>query len=220
MHRVFGTKTNWSVSVIGVKKQLTTSSLYCFSNLSSSLLSGFITVVIGIVLVDKREISYWSIAVNAIGIVQSLFNPISNSLYPHIINGRDLCFAYRLGLISVPFLAIGTALFVLLSDFIVVILGGAGYEPASEVLIWLSPVLPISFYGIFIGWPILGALGQVRKLTMSTIIAGLTNVALMGVVVVFDIPSLFLVCCIRCLVEAELLFLRAGALYFYLKRLY
>lgn len=217
MRKTFDVTTDWK-AIGGVFKQLRMSALYCFSCLSSSLFSGFITVTIGIVLPDKTDVAYWSLAITAITAVQMLYSPIADSLYPHIINGRDLGFAYRLGLIAAPFLLVGTALFVCLSDFIVAVLGGPEYAPAARILVWLSPILPISFYGIFIGWPILGAIGEVKLLTMSTVISGLTNFILMSALILFNISSMVLVCAIRCFVEFLMLVLRVCMLYITLKK--
>ena len=208
MRREFDVTTNWR-TLGGVFDQLRMSSLYCFSNLSSSLFSGFITVMMGIILPDKTQVAYWSLAITAITAVQMLYSPIADSLYPHMINGRDLRFAYRLGLIAAPILVVGTALFIFLADFIVAVLGGPEYAPAARILVWLSPILPMSFYGIFIGWPILGAIGQVKLLTLSTVISGMTNVVLMSSLALFDISSMVLICAIRCFVEFLMLALRA-----------
>lgn len=212
MRKTFDVTTDWK-AIGGVFKQLRMSSLYCFSNLSSSLFSGFITVMIGVILPDKTQVAYWSLAITAVTAVQMLYSPIADSLYPHMINGKDLRFAYRLGLVAAPVLAIGTALFIFLADFIVAILGGPEYRPAARILIWLSPILPMSFYGIFIGWPILGALGQVKLLTLSTVVSGLTNVVLMSSLALLNISSMALVCAIRCFVELLMLVLRAAFLY-------
>lgn len=217
MRREFGVTTDWG-ALAGIWRQIRTSSLYCFSNISSALFSGFTTVVIGLVLTDKTELAYWSLGITAIGVVQSLYGPIANSLYPHMINGRDLGFAYRLGLAAAPALAVGTTLFIVLADFIVAVLGGEGYEPAAKVLVWLSPLLPLSFYGIFIGWPILGALGYVKRLTLSTVFAAITNVVLMSTLVLIGNAPLMLVCAVRCLVEVVMVGLRAASLFSVLRK--
>ena len=216
MNKMFSINTDWSAT-FGIVKQLKNSSMYCLSELSGSLFSGFITIMIGIIFDDKNEVSYWSIAITVIGAVQALYSPITNSLYPHMINCRDLRFALRLGVICAPILIIGTILFIVLSDFIVSIIGGAEYAPAAKVLVWLSPILPVSFYSIFIGWPILGALGQVKKLTMSVFVSGFVNVFLICIIASLNVSSLAVICFIRCLIECLLLVLRIFALYGCLK---
>lgn len=208
---------NWKIEIKKVFAQLKLSALYCFSNVSSALFTGFSTFIIGIIFDDKTTLAYWSLSVTAIGAVQSFYGPITGSLYPHVVNTKNLSFAYKLALISLPFILIGTSLFVICADLIVQILGGEKYSGASIVLIWLSPILPISFYNMLIGWPILGAVGQVRSLTLTTVISGLLNVFLMSSLVYADTHSLAEVCAIRIFVDALMLLLRAIALRFYIR---
>ena len=80
-------------------------------------------------------------------------------------------------------------------------------------MIWLSPMLPISFYSVFIGWPILGAIGEVKRLTYSTAIVGLINVFLISGVALLEIRSLMLICEIRVFIEALLLGCRSWILF-------
>lgn len=216
MNSIFGIRTNWK-AFYNIFKQIKRSTIYCFSNISASLFSGFTTMMIGVIFADKSELAYWSLGITAIGAVQSLYSPITNSLYPHILNNRDFKFAYHLGLLFFPIVITGTILFVTLSDFIILILGGETYSTASLTLIWLSPMLPISFYAVFIGWPILGSIGEVKRLTYSTAIIGLINVLLVGTVAVFEVRSLMLICGIRVFIELLLLCSRAWILYSHFK---
>lgn len=176
--RLFGAKLQL-VPYARVVKDLRTSAYYCLSNMSSIVFSGFTTLLIGIVIVDQEQISYWSLAFTAISAVQSLYNPIINSLYPHMLSQGDYRFAKQLALISIPFVAGGTLLFVALSDWIVMLLGGELYLPGAYVLRLLSPVLLFSFYGMLFGWPVLGSLGKVKELTTTTVLSALTNIVLL-----------------------------------------
>lgn len=176
--RLFGAKLQL-VPYARVVKDLRTSAYYCLSNMSSIVFSGFTTLLIGIVIVDQEQISYWSLAFTAISAVQSLYNPIINSLYPHMLSQGDYRFAKQLALISIPFVAGGTLLFVALSDLIVMLLGGELYLPGAYVLRLLSPVLLFSFYGMLFGWPVLGSLGKVKELTTTTVLSALTNIVLL-----------------------------------------
>lgn len=176
--RLFGAKLQL-VPYARVVKDLRTSAYYCLSNMSSIVFSGFTTLLIGIVIVDQEQISYWSLAFTAISAVQSLYNPIINSLYPHMVSQGDYRFAKQLALISIPFVTGGTLLFVALSDWIVMLLGGELYLPGAYVLRLLSPVLLFSFYGMLFGWPVLGSLGKVKELTTTTVLSALTNIVLL-----------------------------------------
>ena len=101
--RMFGTTITF-VPLSEALSELKVSALYCFSNMASVVFSGFTTLLIGIVITDKAMISYWSLAVTAINAIQSLYSPIVNSLYPHMVRGGDYGFARKLLLVSIPVL--------------------------------------------------------------------------------------------------------------------
>lgn len=195
-------------SVLDSVHALGVSAIYCVSNVSSALFSGFATLLIGLVISDQAQISYWSLAMTTVQAVQALYLPITNSLYPHMLNNRDFCFAKKLALLALPALLIGTLTYISLAKDIVLILGGEQYLPGADVLVWISPLLPISFYAMFIGWPLLGALGRVKELTFSTLLSGATNILLLLIISTAGCLSLASVCTVRCFVELVLLLIR------------
>lgn len=205
--RTFGT-TIALVPFHEAYSELKDSALYCFSNMASVVFSGFTTLLIGIVITDKSMISYWSLAVTAVNAIQSLYAPITNSLYPHMVKGGDYGFARKLLLISVPILLIGTIAFASLSDLVMLVLGGKEYLAGSWVIAWASPILLFSFYATMIGWPILGASGRVAEVTYTTVGSAIFCVASLLLVSATGYASMRCICIIRCLTEAILCFSR------------
>lgn len=189
--------------------ELKDSAIYCVSNVSSSLFSGFTTIIIGLALTDKTDIAFWSLTLTTVNAVQALYTPISNSLYPHMLNSHDFGFVRKLALAAVPVLAVGTAAYCMLSEPIMLVLGGKDYIGAAHVMRMIAPVLPLSFYSVLIGWPVLGPLGKVKELTASTIIAGVFNVAVLLMIYILGLATLDSICIVRWLVEAVLLAARA-----------
>lgn len=185
--------------------ELRDSAIYCVSEVSSSLFSGFTTIIIGLALPDRTEIAFWSLTLTTVNAVQALYTPIVNSLYPHMLNNRDFNFAKRLALLAVPALAVGTVVYCLMAEPIMLVLGGRDYLGAAGVMRMISPVLPISFYAMFIGWPILGAMGHVKGLTITTVIAGVFNVASLLTLYLAGLATLDSICVVRWLAEAVML---------------
>lgn len=205
--KMFGLKIEWVAPRVYLK-ELARSGYYCLSNMSSAAFSGFTTLLIGVAIKDPAQISYWSLSMTAIGAVQSLYSPIINSLYPHMVAQGDFGFAKRLALISVPFVFGGTALFFVLSDFIMFTLGGAQYLPGAYVLRLVAPVLVFSFYGMFFGWPVLGAVGRVKELTATTLLSSLASIVVLIAVAVVGVASVAVLAVVRCLTEAFMCVLR------------
>lgn len=192
--------------------ELRISAIYCVSNVSSSIFSGFTTLIIGLALTDTKEIAYWSLTLTTVTAVQALYGPISSSLYPHMIGSRDFAFARKLALIAAPALALGTAAYCLLAEQIMAVLGGEEYIAGASVMLMIAPVLPISFYSILVGWPVLGAMGRVRELTASTVLTGVANVVALLALYLTGNATLETICLVRWLTEALLLGTRGFSL--------
>ena len=206
--RLFGLHIEWA-PLSRVLGELARSGYYCISNMSSTAFSGLTTLLIGIAITDQAQISYWSLAMSAISAVQALYAPIVNSLYPHMVVGGDYRFAWRLALLSVPFVLGGSVLFFVIAEPIVLLLGGTDYLPGAYVLRLVSPVLVFSFYGMLIGWPVLGAMGRVRELTRTTVVSSVANIAMLLVATAAGFASVMVFSLIRSVTEALLFFLRA-----------
>lgn len=205
--RCFGT-TIKCVELREALLELKTSGLYCFSNMAASVFSGFTTLLIGVVVTDAAQVAYWSLSMTAVSAVQSLYSPIVNSLYPHMVNSGDYRFAKKLSLLALPVVLVGTVAFCLLSNFIMLVLGGEQYLVGSWVLVWVSPLLFFSFFGMLFGWPVLGAVGKVAEVTKSTVVSALFCIAVLLFVSLVGITDLHAICLIRCLTEALLFGIR------------
>ena len=206
-YRLFGTRISW-VPFKKAISELKISALYCISNLASSAFNGFTTLIIGIALTDSVQISYWSLAMTSLTAVQTLFTPITNSLYPRMVSSKDYSFAVKLGKIACPILIIGTILYIVLADSIIWILGGESYLPGAYVLVLTSPVLLLSYYAMSFGWPVLGAAGYVREMTSSTIIAGVFSISALMIIWGLGLFSIVAVSIIRVLTEIVMTSLR------------
>lgn len=189
--------------------ELRTSAIYCISNVSSSLFSGFTTIIIGLAISDKTSIAFWSLTLTTVNAVQALYTPITNCLYPHMLNSRDYSFAKKLALMALPVLVIGTLAYCYLSEPIMLLLGGDAYVGGARIMCQISPVLVFSFYSMLIGWPVLGAMGHVKELTASTVITGLVNVAVLLCLYLIGRASIEAICLVRWMMDALLFGLRA-----------
>ncbi len=180
------------------------SGLYCFSNMASIVFSSFTTLLIGIVLTSDQDIAYWSVAISVIGAVQSLYSPIINSLYPHMVVNGDFRFARKVALCALPAIAVGVVLFAILSPQLMALVGGASYRDGSYLLVCLSPVLVFSFYSMLFGWPILGAAGRVKEVTATTVGTSIFCIVVLLTVSACGFASLISFCIVRCLTEMVL----------------
>lgn len=194
-------------------EELRVSAIYCVSNVSSSLFSGFTTVIIGLAITSKTDIAFWSLTLTTVNAVQSLYTPIANSLYPHMIKNRDFGFARKLALVALPVLVLGIVAYCALSKPIMLVLGGPEYVGGAHVMWMISPIFIFSFYGILIGWPVLGAMGHVKELTVSTLFTGIVNVVSLLALYLAGLITLDVICVARWGCDALLLLVRVFMLW-------
>lgn len=194
-------------------EELRVSAIYCVSNVSSSLFSGFTTVIIGLAITSKTDIAFWSLTLTTVNAVQSLYTPIANSLYPHMIKNRDFGFARKLALVALPVLVLGIVAYCALSKPIMLVLGGPEYVGGAHVMWMISPIFMFSFYGILIGWPVLGAMGHVKELTVSTLFTGIVNVVSLLALYLAGLITLDVICVARWGCDALLLLVRVFMLW-------
>lgn len=194
-------------------EELRVSAIYCVSNVSSSLFSGFTTVIIGLTITSKTDIAFWSLTLTTVNAVQSLYTPIANSLYPHMIKNRDFGFARKLALVALPVLVLGIVAYCALSKPIMLVLGGPEYVGGAHVMWMISPIFIFSFYGILIGWPVLGAMGHVKELTVSTLFTGIVNVVSLLALYLAGLITLDVICVARWGCDALLLLVRVFMLW-------
>lgn len=196
------------VSADKLRDAFSQSTVFFLSSAATTIFTSLTTLMIGIYITDSAQISYWSIAMTAVSAIQSLYTPITNSLYPHMVVRRDFALAKRLLMLGVPTVLVGTVAFAMLRDTVMLVIGGAEYLEGSYVIGLVSPVLFFSFPAMLLGFPILAAVGRERQLTVSSIVSAIFHITGLGALALagqFTIPH---VAVLRDCTEAVLLGVR------------
>lgn len=152
------------------------SSVFFFSSAATTIYSSLTTLMIGIEITDPAIISYWSLSATAIGAIQSLYTPIINSVYPHLIVTKEFSLLKKLLKIGIPVCLIGTVAFYNLADVAFLVLGGNEYLSGVYVLQALTPVLFTSFIGMMMGFPVLVPMSEEKRLTVSSVVAAVFHI--------------------------------------------
>lgn len=192
------------------------STTFFVATAATTIFSCLTTLFIGYFITDDAEISYWSIAMSAIGAVQALFSPIVNSLYPHMVHERDFKLLKFLLVLGVPVDIIGTIAFALLKDVVMFVLGGAQYMDGAYVIALVAPMLLFSYPAVLLGYPVLAAVGWIKELTITSVISAVFHIVGLFVLAACGIFTLRNVCLLRCCTE---LVLMVGRIYYVLKYL-
>lgn len=202
------------VSVRDMTVQIKNATPYFLATISVSLFNSLATLLVGIVG-TTYEVACWSLSITALNAVLSLYNPIQNAVYPHMVHSRDF------GLMKVALVA-GTVcslaaaiIFALLAASIISILVGDEYTDGAYMIMILAPVVSMAYPTLMLGAPILGALGYEKDLAKASIIAATLYALLCAGVFVFGIASIASLG--FCRVSAESLLLVSRMAYVWLR---
>ena len=189
--------------------RLKESAVYFVSDMATTAFGALNTLLVGI-FVSKTDVSSWSLCMQLISAVQSLYTPITNGIYPSMVRTKSLKFLKKILLIFMPIVVIGCIICVLLSSFIVTLIGGSQYTAAAPVFRTLIPVLLFSFPGMLLGWPALGPIGKQKDTTMTTIITAIFQICGLGVLIVTEKFDLINIAILRGITEGLMMLLRGG----------
>lgn len=203
---LFKSKLNFAISNIKVLwNDIRESSVFFISNFATTFLGSFTTIVAGATL-QSSEIAYWSVCMQLVSAIKILYSPITNSLYPSMLQEPKKRILKMTMIIIMPVVVFGCVVTFLFSNKIIFILGGAKYVAAGAILRYLVPVLLFSFPSLLFGWPALGAIGKERENTITTIISALFQLSIIFVFFVFNIMTLKMLA-ISCSISEFILFI-------------
>ena len=180
----YGIKLSFSDLPVWVK-DLKESSIYFLSNFATTIFGVFTTVISGFYL-QSQEIAFWGIAMQLLSAAKSLYNPIANSLYPHMIRTKDIQSVKKINRIMLVLIIFGVLIVLFFSNQILSIIGGEKYTISADFLKYLLPAFVASFYSMIYGWPVLGAIDKVKETTMTTILASIIQILGLGIFILSD----------------------------------
>lgn len=188
--------------------KLVESATYFASNMATTAFGALNTLLIGVFL-QPTDVAYWSISMQLIGGIQSLYSPITSGIYPEMIKNKNINLIKKVLKFFMPIVFCGCVFSFSVAEYALTVVGGTRYVSAAPTFQLLIPILFFSFPGIVLGWPTLGAIGKAKEVSITTFVTA-----------VFQLVGLLLLACIgrftliplailRSLTELLLLLLRA-----------
>ena len=160
------------ISASKTRKIIAGSTPFFISLAASALMSSTVTVLMGVFQTDALVISCWTIATTVIQGVQALWQPVTRSLFPHMVKRHDISQASKVLIVRTPIAIAIAAACHFAASWIVLVMGGEEYVAGSYILSYAVLVLPFSYPIAVIGYPITGAIGRASELSACIGIAG------------------------------------------------
>lgn len=215
-------KENIKIHFSGVStawKKLKNSFVYFASNMATTAFGALNTLLIGAFL-PATEVAYWSVCMQLIGAVQTMYTPITDGIYPEMIKTKSWKFIKRLLMIFMPIVFAGSAFSIAVAPYVLQIVGGEQYVAATSLFRILVPVLIFSFPGIVLGWPTLGALDKAAQVTKTTILSAVVQVASLLLLIATGHFTVMWIAIFRCVTEFVLMASRGWYCWKYRKEFY
>ena len=171
-------------------KDLKESFVYFISNFATTVFGALTTVIAGIYL-SMSNIAFWGICMQILSAAKSLYNPITNSLYPHMLREKDIKVIKKINVVMIIPMFIGSVIVIFASETVLQIVGGDKYTYAGNVLRVLLSAFIFSFYSMLYGWPVLGVIGKEKETTATTIIAAIVQISGLGIMILSNRFSLY-----------------------------
>ena len=189
------------------------STLFFLSNTASNIYTSLTTVMVGLLISEEAVISYWSLVTTAVAAIQSLYTPITNSLYPHMVKTHDFELLKKLLIAGMLAVSAGSILFACLAKYEMLLIGGQNYLDGAFLFPLLAPVLWCSYPAMLLGAPVLAAFGKEKQLMISSCAASVFHVVGLVLLAAFGVFAIEHVAILRCMTELFLLCARAFFVY-------
>lgn len=176
------------------------SAIYFYSNIATTAFSALNTLIIGFFL-DEVNVAYWSICMQLVTAVQSLYTPLTDGIYPQMVKEKNINLIKNVLKIFMPLISIGCIFTFCIAKYALLLVGGSKYIDAAPVLRCLIPLLFFSFPAVLFGWPTLGAIGKIKETTVTTIVSAFIQIFGLVILIVLKRLTLIHICILRDITE-------------------
>lgn len=176
------------------------SSIYFFSSISGISLSVFTTLIVGGVL-GSVDVAYWSVCMQIVAATHSMYNPLTDAVYPYMVKNRDISLIRKSLEFYMPIIVFGCIVVYYMAEYILLIIGGRAYTAAAMVLRMLIPVMLFGFPSMLFGWPCLGAINKGYLVTCTTSYIAVLQIVILILLVFINELNLIVVSVLRSAIE-------------------
>jgi PST family polysaccharide transporter len=171
---------------------------------SSAFMSSIVTVMMGFFALDEFTLACWSISTTVIQGIQALWQPVSRSLFPHMVIYKDTPLISKLLKFGFPATLMISLICYFLSDYIMLLMGGAEYITGSYVLRLIAPMIVFSYPISILGYPVIGAIGKSSYLSICVAVTGGIQFLILLIAGLVGFFNIQIIAAARCGTEALL----------------
>lgn len=183
------------------------SAVYFASDIATTAFGALNTLLIGI-FINASEVADWSICIQMVNAVQSMYSPITTGIYPEMVKSRNINLIKKVLKLVMPVIGFGCIFTLVVAKYALLIIGGKQYVDAAPILRALVPVMFFAFLSILFGWPTLGAIEKSKETSKTTIITAITQILGLLILLAINQFTLINIALLRGMTEMMLFVLR------------
>lgn len=162
------------------------SSTFFLSRIATTIYSSTNTVLLGAVDPSKASVGYYSSADKVVTMAKNGLSPISDSIYPYMINNKDFKLIKKILLIFMPIIGAGCIFVYIFAEPLCILVFGEEFAPTANVLRALLPVIFVTLPSYMLGFPALSAVGLQKHANYSIYAGCVVDLILLAVLFATD----------------------------------
>lgn len=182
------------VSFKFVKSLVKDSALFFISRAASTAYQAVNTIILSFIYGSSPLVGYYTSADKLISLGKTASGPIADSLYPYMIKQKNYRLVKKLMIIFMPIIVVGVGLVFWLAEPICVLLFGAEYADAGNVLRCLLPILLVILPTYILCFPVMVPLGLSKWANMSNVVGMCIQILGLGVLLVTRTLNIYTLC--------------------------
>ncbi|SEQ46530.1 polysaccharide transporter, PST family [Treponema bryantii] len=175
------------VSLKDTYKYIIEASPFFLSRIAVSIYTTLNTVLLGMRF-SSNEIGVYGTANTMTSMCRQLLSPISDSIYPYMVQKKNYKLVKKILLILEPIIIVGCIILYFIAPWLIVFVCGKEYSNAVPILRCMIPLIIISLPTYLFGYPVLGALGDLRMANLSVMIGA--GIHIIGLLILYGIDCL------------------------------
>lgn len=180
------------------------------SRIASTFYQALNTLILGVKFSGQAVIGYYGSADKLVGVVKSVSSPVADSLYPYMVRKKDYGTIRKLLMITIPVIFTSAAIAFWKAEWICMLLFGAEYAQAGNILRCLLPAMMVIFPSYILCFPTLNPIGLSGYANFSNMIGCLTMLLILGVLFMLDRINVYSLCIASSISEVAVCLFRAG----------
>lgn len=154
-------------------------STFFYSRIATTAYTAFNTVLIDILSAGGAATGLYTSADKLITAGKNALSPVSDSLYPYMVKNRDFKLVRKVMFIVMPVIIVGCTAAFVWAEPLCVLLFGAEFAGAAEILRAMLPVGIVILPSYICGFPMLSAMGLTKHANYSVIFGTVCHITVL-----------------------------------------